>query len=43
MPEQGDDLTKVRLLMIRVRKLRNPWITKPARMHLISDIPDPAA
>ncbi len=30
-------------LMIRVRRPRNPFITKPAIIHLISEIPDPAA
>jgi hypothetical protein len=27
----------------RVQKPRKPFITKPAMMHLISDMPDPAA
>ena len=30
-------------LMRSVQKPRNPFITKPAMMHLISDIPEPAA
>jgi hypothetical protein len=30
-------------LMTKVQAPRNPFITKPAIMHLISDIPDPAA
>ena len=30
-------------LMSRVQNPRNPFITKPAMMHFISDIPDPAA
>jgi hypothetical protein len=30
-------------LIKRVQAPRNPFITKPAIMHLISEIPDPAA
>jgi hypothetical protein len=30
-------------LMKRVEKPRKPRITNPAKMHLISDMPDPAA
>jgi hypothetical protein len=30
-------------LMRRVQKPRNPFMTKPAMMHLISEMPDPAA
>jgi len=29
--------------MINVQKPRNPFITNPAIMHFISEIPDPAA
>ena len=35
--------TKVRLFITNVQDPRYPFITNPARMHLISDIPDPAA
>jgi hypothetical protein len=35
--------TSVMNLMKNVANPRNPCITKPARMHFISDIPDPAA
>lgn len=35
--------TNVMLLMRRVVALRKPFMMKPARIHLISDIPDPAA
>lgn len=38
-----EELTRVRLLIASVQKPRKPFMTKPARMHLISDIPDPAA
>lgn len=31
------------LLIRKVERPRNPCITNPARMHLISDMPDPAA
>jgi hypothetical protein len=30
-------------LMTKVQNPRKPFITKPAIMHLISEIPDPAA
>jgi hypothetical protein len=30
-------------LINKVQKLRKPFMTKPAMMHLISDMPDPAA
>lgn len=30
-------------LINSVQNPRNPFITKPAMMHLISDMPDPAA
>ena len=30
-------------LMSKVQEPRNPFITKPAMIHLISEIPDPAA
>lgn len=30
-------------LMARVQKPRKPLTTKPAMMHLISEMPDPAA
>ena len=30
-------------LITRVQKPRKPFMTKPAMMHLISEIPDPAA
>ena len=36
-------LTNVMLLMKKVANPRNPFMTNPARMHLISDMPDPAA
>ena len=29
--------------MAKVQKLKNPLMMKPPMMHLISDIPDPAA
>jgi hypothetical protein len=31
------------LLMKKVAKPRKPCMTKPARIHLISEIPEPAA
>jgi len=31
------------LLIANVANPRKPFMTNPARMHLISDIPDPAA
>ena len=36
-------LTSVILLIANVPNPKNPCITKPARMHLISEMPDPAA
>jgi hypothetical protein len=30
-------------LMIRVHQPRKPFMTNPAMMHLISEIPEPAA
>ena len=36
-------LTSVILLIKKVAKPRNPCITKPARIHLISEMPEPAA
>lgn len=38
-----DELTKVRLLMAKVQILRKPLMINPPKMHLISDMPDPAA
>ena len=35
--------TRVILLIAKVENPRKPFMTKPARMHLISEIPDPAA
>lgn len=35
--------TSVTLLMMSVQKPRKPFMMNPAIMHLISDIPDPAA
>lgn len=35
--------TRVRLLIMRVHVPKNPFIIKPAKIHLISDIPEPAA
>lgn len=35
--------TKVRLFITKVQCPRYPFITNPANIHLISDIPDPAA
>ena len=47
MPRAGDKpgkpLTKVRLFITNVQGPRYPFITNPANIHLISDIPDPAA
>lgn len=37
------DFTSVRLLITSVQKPRKPFMTKPARIHLISEIPEPAA
>ncbi len=36
-------LTRVMLLMKNVANPRKPCMTNPARMHLISEMPDPAA
>jgi hypothetical protein len=36
-------VTNVKLLMKNVQKPRNPGMTKPDMMHLISEIPEPAA
>lgn len=36
-------LTSVILLMASVGKLRKPRMTKPPMIHLISDMPEPAA
>lgn len=36
-------LTSVRALMMNVENPRYPFMIKPARIHLISDIPEPAA
>jgi len=42
--EKSRDLpTKVRLFTTNVQGPRYPFITNPPKMHLISDIPDPAA
>lgn len=38
-----DGLTNVRLLINRVQPPKYPCITKPAIIHLISEIPEPAA
>jgi hypothetical protein len=35
--------TRVKLLIKKVANPRKPCITNPARMHLISEMPDPAA
>ena len=35
-------LTNVTLLMKKVANPRNPFIINPARIHLISEIPEPA-
>ena len=35
--------TRVKLLIKNVAKPRKPCMTNPARMHLISEMPDPAA
>jgi hypothetical protein len=37
------ELTSVRLLIKKVAYPRNPCMMKPARMHFISEMPDPAA
>jgi hypothetical protein len=34
---------RARDLIIRVHEPRNPFMTKPAMMHLISEMPEPAA
>lgn len=39
----GENLTSVMLLMAKVGNPKNPCITNPARIHLISEIPEPAA
>lgn len=39
----GEALTNVKLLMRNVQKPRKPRMTKPDNMHLISEIPEPAA
>ena len=36
-------LTRVKLLIRNVQKPRNPCMINPERMHLISEIPEPAA
>ena len=36
-------LTRVKLLMRNVQKPRKPRMTKPDNMHLISEMPEPAA
>jgi hypothetical protein len=36
-------LTSVKLLIRNVQKPRNPSMTNPEMMHLISEIPEPAA
>ena len=36
-------ITSVKLLMRNVQKPRNPCMTNPDMMHLISGIPEPAA
>ena len=36
-------LTKQMLFKSNVRRPRKPFITNPARIHFISEIPDPAA
>jgi hypothetical protein len=41
--DREDSLTSVILLIAKVAKPKYPCITKPARMHLISEMPDPAA
>jgi len=41
--KRGEPLTSVKLLMRNVQKPRKPCITKPDNMHLISEIPEPAA
>ncbi len=35
--------TRVILLIAKVEKPRNPFMINPAKIHLISEIPDPAA
>lgn len=37
------NLTRVKLLMKNVANPRKPFITNPARIHFISEIPEPAA
>jgi len=39
----GNTPTNVRLFIANVQAPRYPFITNPPKMHLISDIPDPAA
>ena len=36
-------LTKPTLFNNKVQPPKNPFITKPAKMHFISEIPEPAA
>lgn len=40
---RGGERTSVKLLIRNVQKPKNPFMMKPARIHLISDIPEPAA
>lgn len=41
--ELHDERTRVKLLMAKVQMLKNPLMMNPPKMHLISEIPDPAA
>ena len=38
-----EEHTRVILLIANVENPRNPFMINPARIHLISEIPDPAA
>lgn len=41
--KENDRLTSVKLLMRNVQKPRKPRMTKPDNIHLISEMPEPAA
>ena len=41
--KRGEGHTIVILLIAKVENPRNPFMINPAKMHLISEIPEPAA
>ena len=43
LPASAPRRTKVTLLTKNVQKPKKPFMTNPAMMHLISEIPEPAA